>query len=152
MPKSTLVTPERSSPSPTIWCDFLRLPISISQSEVDYVVQVESLGDPNKIVSTTTRLARDPAALLIAKYASEVIEASGLLQDDFSFQTGAGGTSLAVADLVHKKMAAKKIKGSFGCGGITGYFVDMLEQGYFRHASRCSVLRPEGGGVASAQP
>ena len=28
-------------------------------------------------------------------------------------------------------MAAGKIKGSFGCGGITGYFVDMLEQGYF---------------------
>lgn len=110
---------------------FPAAPISISQSEVDYVVQVESLGDPNKIVSTTTRLARDPAALLIAKYASEVIEASGLLQEDFSFQTGSGGTSLAVADLVHKKMAAKKIKGSFGCGGITGYFVDMLEQGYF---------------------
>jgi citrate lyase subunit alpha/citrate CoA-transferase len=106
-------------------------PISISQSEVDYVVQIESLGDPSKIVSTTTRLARDPAALLIAKYASEVIEASGLLKDDFSFQTGSGGTSLAVADLVRKKMMAGKIKGSFGCGGITGYFVDMLEQGCF---------------------
>jgi len=106
-------------------------PISISQSEVDYVVQIDSLGDPAKIVSTTTRLARDPAALLIAKYASEVIEASGLLTDGFSFQTGAGGASLAVADLIHKKMAAGKIKGSFGCGGITGYFVDMLEQGYF---------------------
>ena len=29
-------------------------------------------------------------------------------------------------------MLAQKIKGSFGCGGITGYFVDMLEEGYFR--------------------
>ncbi len=106
-------------------------PISISQSEVDYVVKLDSLGDPSKIVSTTTRLARDPAALLIAKYAAEVIAASGLLKDGFSFQTGAGGTSLAVADLLHRKMAAGKIKGSFGCGGITGYFVDMLEQGYF---------------------
>jgi citrate lyase subunit alpha/citrate CoA-transferase len=110
---------------------FPAAPISIGQSEVDYVVQIESLGDPNKIVSTTTRLARDPAALLIARYASEVIEASGLLKDGFSFQTGAGGTSLAVADLIHRKMAKGKIKGSFGCGGITGYFVDMLEQGYF---------------------
>jgi len=106
-------------------------PISISQSDVDYVVEIESLGDPAKIVSTTTRLTRDPAGLLIAKYAAEVIEASGLLKDGFSFQTGAGGTSLAVADLVQKKMAAGKIKGSFGCGGITGYFVDMLEQGLF---------------------
>jgi citrate lyase subunit alpha/citrate CoA-transferase len=110
---------------------FPAAPISISQSDVDYVVQIESLGDPAKIVSTTTRLTRDPAGLLIAKYAAEVIEASGLLKDGFSFQTGAGGTSLAVADLVHRKMAAGKIKGSFGCGGITGYFVDMLEQGYF---------------------
>jgi len=106
-------------------------PISISQSDVDYVVQVESLGDPSKIVSTTTRVTRDPAGLLIAKYAAEVIEASGLLKEGFSFQTGSGGTSLAVAELVQRRMVAGKVKGSFGCGGITGFFVDMLEQGCF---------------------
>lgn len=106
-------------------------PISISQSDVDYVVKIDSLGDPQKIVSTTTRITRDPAGLLIAKYASEVISASGLLKDGFSFQTGSGGTSLAVADNVRRKMAEGKIKGSFGCGGITAYFVDMLEQGFF---------------------
>ena len=61
-----------------------------------------------------------------------MIEAAGLLKDGFSFQTGAGGTSLAVADAIKRKMLAQKIKGSFGCGGITGYFVDMLEEGYFR--------------------
>ena len=110
---------------------FPAAPISISQSDVDWVVQIDSLGDPAKIVSTTTRLTRDPAGLLIAKYAAEVIEASGLLKDGFSFQTGAGGTSLAVADLVHRKMTEGRIKGSFGCGGITGYFVDMLEDGSF---------------------
>jgi len=110
---------------------FPAAPISISQSDVDWVVQIDSLGDPAKIVSTTTRLTRDPAGLLIAKYAAEVIEASGLLKDGFSFQTGAGGTSLAVADLVHRKMTEGRIKGSFGCGGITDYFVDMLEDGSF---------------------
>ena len=107
-------------------------PVSISQSDVDYVVRIESLGDPKKIVSTTTRVTRDPAGLLIARYASEVVEAAGLLRDGFSFQTGAGGTSLAVADAIKRKMLAQRIKGSFGCGGITGYFVDMLEEGYFR--------------------
>ncbi|MDM7914639.1 MAG: citrate lyase subunit alpha [Candidatus Eisenbacteria bacterium] len=107
-------------------------PVSISQSDVDYVVAIESLGDPKKIVSTTTRVTRDPAGLLIARYAAEVIEASGLLKDGFSFQTGAGGTSLAVAEAVKRKMLANKIRGSFGCGGITGYFVDMLEEGYFQ--------------------
>jgi citrate lyase subunit alpha/citrate CoA-transferase len=37
-----------------------------------------------------------------------------------------------VADNIRKKMLTQKIKGSFGCGGITGQFVDMLEEGYFR--------------------
>ena len=72
-------------------------PISIPQHKVDYVVQIDSLGDPAKIVSTTTRVTTDPIGLQIAKYASTVIELSGLLKNGFSFQTGAGGTSLAVA-------------------------------------------------------
>ncbi len=107
-------------------------PISIPQTLVDYVVPVESLGDPSKIVSTTTRITRDPVGLQIAKYAAQVIEVSGLLQDGFSFQTGSGGISLAVADQVKRKMQQQNIKGSFGCGGITGYFVDMLEEGLFQ--------------------
>jgi citrate lyase subunit alpha/citrate CoA-transferase len=107
-------------------------PVSISQSDVDWVVKVDSLGDPRKIVSTTTRITRDPAGLLIARYACEVIEAAGLLKDGFSFQTGSGGTSLAVADLVKNRMRDLGVKGSFGCGGITGYLVDMLEEGFFQ--------------------
>ncbi|MES9944533.1 MAG: citrate lyase subunit alpha [Candidatus Thiodiazotropha sp.] len=104
-------------------------PISIPQSKVDYVVEVETLGDPGKIVSTTTRVTTDPIGLQIAKYASAVIDASGLLRQDFSFQTGAGGTSLAVAENIRDMMRKRAITGSFGCGGITGYFVDMLEEG-----------------------
>lgn len=106
-------------------------PVSIPQTLVDYVVRVDTLGDPKKIVSTTTRVTTDPMGLQIARYAAEVIAASGLLRDGFSFQTGSGGTSLAVADLVRRMMREKKVKGSFGCGGITGYFVDMLEEGLF---------------------
>ncbi|GAB1535427.1 citrate lyase subunit alpha [Geovibrio sp. ADMFC3] len=107
-------------------------PVVIPQTCIDYVVQVESLGDPKKIVSTTTRVTKDPIGLMIAKYAAEVIRASGLLKNGFSFQTGAGGTSLAVADNVRRMMLEEKIKGSFGSGGITGYFVDMLEEGLFQ--------------------
>jgi len=107
-------------------------PIAISQTCVDYVVAVESLGDPSKIVSTTTKVTKDPIGLMIARNTAEVIEASGLLRDGFSFQTGAGGTSLAVAENVRKKMLEKQIKGSFGSGGITGYFVDMLNEGLFQ--------------------
>jgi len=37
-----------------------------------------------------------------------------------------------VADNIKRKMLQQKIKGSFACGGITGHFVDMLEEGCFR--------------------
>lgn len=107
-------------------------PISIPQTLIDFVVTIGSLGDPRKIVSTTTRVTSDPVGLLIAKYASQVIDASGLLRDGFSFQTGSGGISLAVADHVRRMMREQQVKGSFGCGGITGYFVDMLEEGLFQ--------------------
>jgi citrate lyase subunit alpha/citrate CoA-transferase len=107
-------------------------PVSIPQSQVDFVVRSERLGDPAKIVSTTTRVTTDPIGLQIARYAATVIEASGYLRDGFSFQTGSGGTSLAVAENVRNLMRRQKIAGSFGCGGITGYFVDMLEEGLFR--------------------
>ena len=110
---------------------FPALPISVPQHVVDIVAKVESLGDPKKIVSSTTKLTKDPMGLQIAKYAAMVIESSGYLKDGFSFQTGTGGISLAVAGHVRDMMRAKKIKGSFGCGGITGFFVDMLEEGLF---------------------
>ena len=105
---------------------------SISEDYVDYVVQVDAIGDPKGIVSGTTRITRDPVGLVMASHAARVIEASGLLKDGFSFQTGAGGASLAAAKFLKDIMLAKGIQGSFGLGGITGYMVDMLHAGCFR--------------------
>lgn len=105
--------------------------IEIAGDNVDYVIEVDQIGDPAGIVSGTTQITKDPLGLLIAEYAATVIEHSGLLQDGFSFQTGAGGISLAVADELMKVMQAKNIKGSFASGGITGYLVKMLEAGLF---------------------
>jgi citrate lyase subunit alpha/citrate CoA-transferase len=110
---------------------FPAVPAAIPQTVVDFVVQVPRLGDPNKIVSSTTRITTDPIGLQIAKYAALVIQASGYVKDGFSFQTGSGGISLAVAEYVRNMMREGKVKGSFGCGGITGYLVDMLEEGLF---------------------
>jgi citrate lyase subunit alpha/citrate CoA-transferase len=50
-----------------------------------------------------------------------------------SMQTGAGGTSLAVASFVKNVMKERGVKGSFASGGITGYFTKMLEEGLFEH-------------------
>ena len=106
---------------------------SISESYVDYVVAVDAIGDPKGIVSGTTQITRDPVGLIMASHAAKVIEASGLLKDGFSFQTGAGGASLAAAKFLKDIMLEKNIKGSFGLGGITGYMVDMLQAGCFQN-------------------
>ena len=106
-------------------------PVSIDETLVDYVVVVDCIGDPAGIVSGTTRITRDPVGLKIARDAARVIEHSGLLQDGFSFQTGAGGASLAVTQYLAPVMREKGIVGSFGLGGITGYMVDMLNEGCF---------------------
>ena len=105
---------------------------SITEDYVDYVVTVDAIGDPKGIVSGTTRITRDPVGLVMASHAARVIEASGLLVDGFSFQTGAGGASLAAAKFLKDIMLEKGIQGSFGLGGITGYMVDMLRAGCFR--------------------
>ncbi len=106
---------------------------SISEDYIDYVVSVDAIGDPKGIVSGTTRITRDPVGLVMASHAAKVIEASGLLKDGFSFQTGAGGASLAAAKFLKDIMLEKGIVGSFGLGGITGYMVDMLKAGCFRN-------------------
>lgn len=111
--------------------DYPACPIEISQEYVDYVVKVDSIGDPNGIVSGTTKITKDPVGLKIAKMAAQVIKASGLLKDGFSFQTGAGGTSLAVAAYLKDMMKKENIKGSFAAGGVTGYIVEMFEEGLF---------------------
>lgn len=108
-------------------------PIEINQTYVDYVVKVESIGDPKGIVSGTTQITKDPIGLKIAKMATDVMMASGLVKEDMSFQTGAGGISLAVAAELREIMKKQGIVGSFASGGITGYLVDMFREGLFRN-------------------
>ena len=106
--------------------------VSISEDWVDFVVQVDAIGDPKGIVSGTTQITRDPVGLVMASHAAQVIAHSGLLKDGFSFQTGAGGASLAAAKFLKDIMLKEGIQGSFGLGGITGYMVDMLQAGCFQ--------------------
>ncbi len=107
-------------------------PAEITQERVDYVVAVPSIGDASQIVSGTTRVTQDPVGLGIASTASKVLDAGGLIKDGFSFQTGAGGVSLAVAKYVRELMKDRKIQGSFAAGGVTQQIVSMLEEGLFR--------------------
>ena len=100
--------------------DYPNMPFAIPQYHVDYVVKIDEIGDKQGIISGSIRLTRNPKELLIAKYAAEVIAASGYFKDGFSLQTGAGGASLAATAFLREKMIRKGIKASYALGGITG--------------------------------
>ena len=104
-------------------------PFAISQRFVDYVVVVDAIGDPNKIMSGATRFTKNPRDLLIAERAAEVIVHSGYFYDGFSMQTGTGGASLAVTRFLRDYMLEKNVKASFALGGITGAMVGLHEDG-----------------------
>ena len=105
------------------------VPWQIQGNNVDYVVQIDSLGDPSKIVSGTTEITKSPDRLLIAEYVAQFMEDAGIMKDGFSFQAGAGGTNLAFALFLKEKMKSKGIKARFIRGGSTKYLVEMLEEG-----------------------
>lgn len=127
-------------------------PVEISQDKVDYVVCVDCVGDPKGIVSGTTRVTSDPIRLGIAANAARLIDAAGCIRQGMSFQTGAGGTSLAVAADIHKMMLQRGIKGSFGAGGITKYLVRMLDEGLFRALFDVQCFDLEAVASAAADP
>lgn len=105
------------------------VPWQIMGNHVDSVVVIDRIGDPAKIVSGTTNITRSPDRLLIAERTARFVEAAGILRDGFSFQAGAGGTSLAFAVFLRDMMRAKNIKARFVRGGSTQYLVDMLDEG-----------------------
>ncbi|MGL5656451.1 MAG: citrate lyase subunit alpha [Fusobacteriaceae bacterium] len=107
--------------------------IEIDQTHFDYVLVVDAIGDPKGIVSGTTQITKDPIGLKIAGLTTKFIDESGYLKNEMSFQTGAGGISLAVAAELKNLMKEKKVVGSFASGGITGYIVDMYKEGLFRN-------------------
>jgi len=105
------------------------LPMEIEGNYVDYVVVVDKIGIPEKIVSGTTQITKSPDRLLIAELTAAFLEKSGILRDGVALQAGAGGTSLAIAVFIHEIMKNKGWKSRLGFGGSTKYMVNMLEQG-----------------------
>ena len=105
------------------------VPWQIQGNYVDYTVEVDKLGDPEKIISGTTRITRSPDRLYLAELTARFCEVTGIIHEGFSFQTGAGGTSLAVGEYFREIMKEKGIKARFARGGSNKYLVSMLEEG-----------------------
>jgi citrate lyase subunit alpha/citrate CoA-transferase len=105
------------------------IPHPVEETRVDAVVEVDTIGEPQGIVSGTTRVTDDPERLEMAERSIQLLDEAGLLRDGFSFQAGAGGTSLAAVRYLGDVMADRGIRGSFAMGGVTRYVVRMLEEG-----------------------
>ena len=113
--------------------DFPCMPMEIQGNYVDYVVVVDKIGIPEKIISGTTEITKSPDRLLIAELTARFLQESGILFDGCYMQAGAGGTSLAIGYFVHQILQKKGWKSRLGFGGTTKYMVQMLEEGTMEH-------------------
>ena len=109
-------------------------PISIPQTQVDFVVEVEEIGDPNGIMSGATRFTKNPKELLIAKNVVKAMIASGYFVDGFSMQTGSGGAALAVTRFMKEEMLEEGLVKEifdvqdFDLGGVASITKNALHQ------------------------
>lgn len=105
-------------------------PASIQGIDVDFVVEVDKIGDPSKIASNVLKLTNDTRQLMIAEYAAKVMYHSGYFKDGFTFQTGGGGPSLATTLYLKEYMDQENIQASWAMGGITEPIVKLHREGY----------------------
>jgi citrate lyase subunit alpha/citrate CoA-transferase len=105
------------------------LPWQIHGNYVDYVVEVDKVGLPEKIVSGTTEITKSPDRLMIAEMTARFCDAAGIVKDGFSFQAGAGGTALSIGIYFADMLRERGIKARFLRGGSNKYPVQMLEEG-----------------------
>ena len=105
------------------------IPWQIQGNNVDYVVQTEKIGIPEKIISGTTKITKSPDRLHIAEMTAQFCDEAGFIKDGFSFQAGAGGTSLSIGVYFGEIMRKKGIKARFARGGSNKYLVEMLNEG-----------------------
>jgi len=105
------------------------IPWQIQGNHVDYTVIMDKVGIPEKIISGTTQITKSPDRLLLAEMTAQFCDEVGIIQDGFSFQTGAGGTSLSVSQYFKDIMKERGIKARFARGGSNKYLVEMLEEG-----------------------
>ena len=107
-------------------------PYSIPQTDVDYVVPVEAIGDPEGIASGAIGITKNPVQLKIAELAAKFLEQADIIKEGFSFQLGAGGAPLAVAKFIGESLKKQGVVAGFGIGGATGVLAGMLEDGLIK--------------------
>ncbi len=105
------------------------LPWQINGNYVDFVVVLDQIGIPERIVSGTTEVTKSPDRLLLAEWTAQFCDEVGIIRDGFSFQAGAGGTALSIGIYFSEILRQRGWKARFARGGSNKYLVQMLEEG-----------------------
>lgn len=108
---------------------FPNLPAQITQTYIDYVVEVQEIGDPSKIATGAAKPTTDQRKLLMAQYCTDFVVSTPYFKEGFSYQTGVGGASIASTKSLAKIMRERNIHMSFGVGGISKPMCDLLDEG-----------------------
>lgn len=105
---------------------FPNFPAHISMTRVDYVVEVDAIGDPKKIATGAAKPTTDQRKLMMADYCTKFVVNSPYFKDGFSYQTGVGGASIASTITLAKEMKERGVRMRFGVGGLTKPMCDLL--------------------------
>ena len=101
-------------------------PAHISQTRVDYVVEVDEIGDPTKIATGAAKPTKDMRKLMMADYCTQFVINTPYFKDGFSYQTGVGGASIASTISLAEEMKKRNVRMRFGVGGLTKAMCDLL--------------------------
>lgn len=112
----------------------------IYEGLVDYVVVVDRIGDPEKIVSASLKITEDAMKLQIAKHCIDVMDAAGIIKNDMIFQAGAGGISLAALKYLGERLKEKNLVAGCSTGGCTEFIVNMYNEGVLKRVNTCQCF------------
>ncbi len=90
--------------------EYPNLPASISQVDVDYVVEVEAIGNPDKIVSNVVRMTNDVRELKMAEYCARGYRKSSFFQRWIFLPDGGRVAALAVNRMLRPYLEEKNIR------------------------------------------
>jgi len=112
----------------------------IYEGLVDTVVEIERIGDPEKIVSGSLQITTDPSKLQIGRSCVDLMDAVGIIKDDMIFQAGAGGISLAALKYLGERLQEKHMVAGCSTGGLTEFIVNMYNQGVLKQVNTCQCF------------
>ncbi len=112
----------------------------IYEGLVDYVVEVDKIGDPEKILSGSLKTTDNPEKLEIGKRCVDLMDAAGIIKNGMIFQAGSGGISLAALKYLGERLKEKRLVAGCSTGGLTEFIVDMYQKGILKQINTCQCF------------